>query len=72
MSKHPGICESCGRPWIDHMGMTWTCEQLQKALTALRVIHTWASFQDGSELNPEHVKKLIDITLEEYRVKYGK
>ena len=60
----PETCPHCGKQWIDHMGIIGTCRRLQEALTALRVIHTWASFQDGSELVPEYVISLINRTLE--------
>ncbi|MFH1952552.1 MAG: hypothetical protein ABIL06_13145 [Pseudomonadota bacterium] len=58
------FCRSCRTPWSDHLGLVDTCRDLQAALSALRVISTWASFQDGSELVPGHVESLIKRTLE--------
>ena len=57
-------CPHCGREWIDHPGIEPTCGQLQEALSALKVIHTWASFDGGWTLHADQVIKLIDRTLE--------
>ena len=57
-------CPHCGRKWTDHPGIEPTCKQLQEALRALKVIHTWASFEDGRALDADDVVKLIDRTLE--------
>ncbi len=34
---------------------------------ALRVIHTWAAFWDGSELHPKHIAKLTTEALRRFR-----
>ena len=39
-------------------------DALDDVLKALKVIHTWASYAGGWSLNPDHVVKLIDRTLE--------
>ena len=41
-----------------------TQKQLEKALCALRVINTWATFHGGRELNPTHVAELTNETLD--------
>ena len=58
-------CKSCGKKFVDHMGIIGTCRDLQKAKQTLRVIFTWASFRDGETLNPEHVTELIEETFDE-------
>jgi len=39
-------------------------KQVATLKSALRVIHTWATFQGGKALNPEHIAKLCEKTLE--------
>ena len=39
-------------------------KQNNRLKTALQVIHTWASFRQGRELNHEHAIKLIERTLD--------
>ena len=58
-------CPNCGVPWIEHLGIAGTCRKLELARTALKVIHTWASFDNGSELKPKHVRDLTKRALEE-------
>lgn len=38
-------------------------ERLQKCKTSLQIIHTWATFQGGRALVPEHVENLTTKTL---------
>ena len=39
-------------------------DALDDVLKTLKIIHTWASFAGGWSLDPDHVVKLIDRTLE--------
>lgn len=39
---------------------------IQGMLSALQVIHTWAKFQDGQELVPEHVAKLTQKAIKAF------
>ena len=39
-------------------------KQVETLESALRVIHTWATFRGGEALDPEHVAKLCERTLE--------
>ena len=56
-------CPACGVAWGDHPGLASTCRRLEAARSALQVISTWATFQCGIELVPEHVARLCDNTL---------
>lgn len=42
-------------------------KEFAQAITALRVIHTWATFRGGVELNLENVKKLTEKALKPHR-----
>lgn len=53
-------CTACGKNWSDHLGVQPTCQQLQDALSALKVIYTWASLND---LDAQQVMSLIDRTM---------
>lgn len=59
----PARCKSCGVPYAEHMGIQGTCAKLQDALSALKVIKTWATFLDGVALTPERVTVLCDKIL---------
>lgn len=48
---------------LGHADFTEALKQMEEMRSALRVIHTWASFEDGSELVPEHVIKLTTKAL---------
>jgi len=48
---------------LGHTDFTEALKQMEEMRSALRVIHTWASFEDGSELVPEHVIKLTTKAL---------
>ncbi len=39
--------------------------RIQAAKLALRVIHTWATYRQGENLDPENVRKLCEKTLKE-------
>ena len=67
--KKTDKCPYCGRKWIDHPGFESICNQLQESLSALKVIRTWASFEDGRTLDPDDVVKLIDRTWEKIQEK---
>jgi hypothetical protein len=57
-------CPSCGVEYTDHQGLIGTCRDLQACISALKVIHTWAAFQDGFALDPQHTEALTRRTLE--------
>lgn len=59
----PSRCKSCGVPLVEHLGHQGTCAKLQEALSALKVIRTWATFQGGYHLDPKHVENLCDKVL---------
>lgn len=62
----PATCPSCKVPFEDHLGLTHTCKRLQKALSALRVIRTWADFDlrdRPGTLEPRQTIDLCDKTL---------
>lgn len=48
---------------LGHTDFTEALKQMEEMRSALRVIHTWARFNDGSELVPEHVIKLTTKAL---------
>lgn len=58
-------CSACGVEWVDHLGISGTCKKLEDARSALRVIYTWASFQNGRALNCEDVIRLITTVLKD-------
>jgi exopolyphosphatase/pppGpp-phosphohydrolase len=58
-------CSSCGVPWTRHLGLAGTCRNLESALGALKVIHTWASFRHGEMLTAEDTMKLCARVLKE-------
>ena len=60
----PSRCKSCNMPYIEHMGIQGTCAKLQEALSTLKSIRTWASFEGGVDLDAEHLVKLCDKVLE--------
>jgi hypothetical protein len=41
-----------GHGWITH------AKEFEAAITALQIIHTWATFDGGRCLEPHHVEKL--------------
>ena len=51
-------CSACGLAWTDHLGIMGTCQKLERARSALKVICTWASFRDGECLTPKDTEKL--------------
>ena len=65
MSRIKNKCVSCGVKFEDHLGLIGTCKKLKNAISTLKVISTWATFDNGSELIPEHVEKLCKKTLKE-------
>lgn len=65
--KRKDQCPGCGVPYAEHPGAAETCKRLDLARGALRIISTWATFQNGIELVPEHVARLCSKTLEEIR-----
>jgi len=58
-------CSACGVPWVDHLGIIGTCRKLEDARSALNVIHTWASFQNGRALNCKDVIRLTRRVLDD-------
>lgn len=58
-------CAACGVPWTDHPGIAPTCAKLEDARTALKVIHTWASFKNGIALKPKDVITLTQRVLDD-------
>lgn len=46
-----------GHGWIAH------AKEFEAAITALQIIHTWATFDGGRCLNPQHVEKLTKKAL---------
>lgn len=49
---------------LGHTDFTEALKQMEEMRSALRVVHTWARFDDdGSELVPEHVIKLTTKAL---------
>jgi hypothetical protein len=36
-------CSACGKPWVEHLGIQPTCEQLQRAKKALRIVVNWVN-----------------------------
>ena len=63
MTKKNDVCTSCGKKWIDHLGIIGTCKHLQEAKSALQIIHTWASYKDGLVLDADHIVELTEKTL---------
>jgi hypothetical protein len=61
---HP-ICSACRLPLDSHLGLAGTCSKLADARSALKVIHTWASFQDGRALQCKDVINLVNRVLED-------
>ena len=49
LNDHPdsGLCDKC-----------WWRTRAEEMESALRVIHTWATFDNGSALEPKHVAEL--------------
>lgn len=66
MSVSPAIRVARANRLLSELGYTDFTEALLHAVemrSALRVIHTWARFDDGSELVPEHVLNLTTKAL---------
>ena len=66
----PYICRPLGqheeakRVWNTRAGRDALCLKCaEKCAGALKVIHTWATFEDGRALDPEHVANLCNKTL---------
>jgi hypothetical protein len=56
-------CASCGVPWSDHSGIALTCERLERARLALRVIKTWVRcepFLSADQLLKQCLRGLAD------------
>ena len=64
-STKPPRCKTCRVPFERHAGVQETCKRLETAVTALRVIGTWATFDNGKFLSPEDVEDLVDKALNE-------
>ncbi len=56
-------CPVCRKEWIKHDGIIDTCSKLEMARSALKVIQTWASFNDGDYLDAYDVLDLTRRTL---------
>ena len=54
-------CKSCGVPWSDHLGMTGTCEKLEKARKALMEI---AKYTNGAGFFNKNINDFCKTTLE--------
>jgi hypothetical protein len=63
MKRKPG-CGHCGIPWANHDGIARACFKRERARSALKVIHTWAT-ADGNALDPQLVRDICKKTLEE-------
>lgn len=61
----PGRCAVCGKSWLKHYGIQRTCAWLAYAVSALRVLRTWARFRDGECLDPDAVVRLVDRVIGE-------
>jgi hypothetical protein len=57
-------CKSCGKAYIEHLGLIGTCKSLQDALSALKVIRTWATFEDVA-MDRDQVAKLCNKILKD-------
>jgi len=67
-------CKSCGKEWVDHCGTEITCRHLQTCVSALKVIHTWAAYDQEhgyKALIPDHVVELIERKFDEIGVNYA-
>lgn len=53
MSTH---CSSCGKEWVDHLGIAGTCEDLTKALKRIEALEEMAKelLEDSERFNPHH------------------
>ena len=62
----PDVCKSCGLKWTDHLGISGTCSKLEFAMTALKIIRTWAAFPLGIQRTQEliDIRDMCDKTLE--------
>ncbi len=58
-------CSACGVAWDKHDGIAVTCRKLERARSALKVIQTWAEFDNGDCLTPNHTSKLCRKALKE-------
>lgn len=58
-------CQACGVAYDKHDGLVPTCRKLERARSALRVIHTWATFQGGTDFNRKDTEKLCRKALKE-------
>lgn len=56
-------CPACNEFLDCHPSQAELCRRLAAARSTLAIISTWATFQDGSELVPDHVARLISNTL---------
>jgi len=54
-------CTSCGKFFVDHLGLIGTCRNLQTALAALRALQAWS---ETDELVPAHIESLVNRTLD--------
>ena len=63
--KTANKCESCGKRWEDHLGLVGTCEKLERARSALKIISIWARFHRGECLTPEDTADLCAKVLKE-------
>lgn len=62
-NPEPARCKSCNVPYTKHLGIQGTCARLKEALSALRAIRTWATFEGGVDLDAEHLVRLCDEVL---------
>ena len=66
-------CRKCGASRTWYQGVIpaqkgwntrhYNTKRCEEALQALKVIYTWATFEDGRDLNPEHIAKLCGQVL---------
>ena len=63
--KQKAVCSCCGVLLTNHASVIQTCRKLEKARSALKIIHTWASFRGGEMLTekPQDTADLCRKTL---------
>lgn len=64
-AEEPHDMGSTGVFWelIDRDVLDEAADAIESLGNALKVIHAWATFEDGTALDPEHVARLCSKTL---------
>ena len=54
---NPPSCPSCGVPYKDHAGLNFTCNQLQRTKSAIKIIEILSDSDESPEIILKDIKE---------------